>query len=134
MVECAVVGPHLATGGEPLRLDVVVRGAPSHGALRIRLERLDSGPAAHIDEWCCPGPRTGTITCSFLWRPAAASKPPGRRPVVLRASVRGARELCSCTHRIEVVAPRRPSEVSFVRPLGSLLSAATAAGYSPRGE
>lgn len=102
MIDCEIMGPRLATVGEAVRLDVVVRGVPARHRLRIRLDRLWPEPSAHVEARNTRGLGGSTVTSSFLWRARTIGARQPHGTVVLRATVRCRGTSCARTHGIEV--------------------------------
>ncbi|MFW5877406.1 MAG: hypothetical protein ACOCXM_11775 [Myxococcota bacterium] len=103
MIDCEIVGPRLATAGDAVRLDVVVRGAPARTRLHIRLDRSWPGPPAPVDAWSTRGRGGSTITSSFLWRAGPCGVDEPHCPVVLKATIRCRGVSCVRTHGVEVL-------------------------------
>jgi hypothetical protein len=107
MTQCAIHGPHHVLPGQAVRVDVVVHGAPTNTALRIRLEQLSPAPRAHVDEWTAVVRREGTTTVSFLWRAMTLPGFQREESAMLRATVWDRELLGACTHTLVVGKVRR---------------------------
>jgi hypothetical protein len=118
MTHCAIHGPRRASAGEPVRVDVVVRDAPTGTHLRIRLEQLAPSPRVHVDEWLALVHRSGTTSVSFMWR-APECQDGHDVAALLRASVWSTDLLGACTHEVELRPVRRRRRTSGVVPAGA---------------